>query len=121
VITSDVGPVLDWDELLDDFEDRIDNMWSLLDDLESITANDADHDTEPDSHSLGYEPFVAPAGAPREPTTAHLDRLAQLHLDLAEAASAIVARKNQLLAENDALHLASRARRRYATSARLGR
>lgn len=106
--------VLDWDDLLDDFEDRIDDLWSMLDHLESHTSDDADF-------IASCEPFVVPDGAPPEPNADQLRRLAALQHDANGAAAAVAARKNLLLAENDALHLASRARRRYATSARLGR
>ena len=96
---------LDWDDLLDDYEDRIDAIWSVLE----------------DDGELLTEPFIAPVGSAKTPDQAQLDRFHRLSLDAAEAASELTKRLQTNRGESSNLQLGSKARRAYVGTKRLGR
>ncbi|NOX30051.1 MAG: hypothetical protein GXP35_08400 [Actinobacteria bacterium] len=99
------APDLDWDDLLDDFEDRVDEIWFVL-----------DHGGQ-----LETQIFSRPEGTPAAPTTAQQDRLSKLQADAVDAAAELNKRLETNRSESSTLQRGSKARRTYVGTKRLGR
>jgi len=98
-------PNMSWDDLLDDYEDRIDAIWSALE----------------DGGELNTPMFVYPAGVVGTPTAKQQQRFADLQTDAADAEVELGNRLEVNRSEHSSLQLRSKARRTYVGAQRLGR
>lgn len=96
---------LEWDDLLDDYEDRIDSIWAMSE------SDGAEGDLE-------IEPFAAPEGTATRPEQHHIERFRSLERDAAAAAAALTERRNDATADFAAMQRSLAGRRHYVTSDR---
>lgn len=95
--------VIDWDDLLDDFEDRIDA-------IREMAAGDELLET--------IEPFSPPSGEAEPPNSEQLERLHGLHEAAIDATHALLARRDELRRELDELRRGADGRRHYVAAGR---
>lgn len=95
--------VLDWDDLLDDFEDRIDAIREMAAGEELLET---------------IEPFTPPPGEAGPPDAEQLERLAELHAAAIDATAALLARREELRRELDGLRRGADGRRHYVAAGR---
>ncbi len=95
--------VLDWDDLLDDFEDRIEA-------IREMAAGDELLET--------IEPFTPPDGAAGTPDPDQIERFRELHAAAVEATHALLARRDELRREFEGLQRGADGRRHYVAAGR---